>query len=171
MNIINIILYSFKMLYAWMELTLQWNQKLSSTLQCSFLFHINIKFEFQKLKQNITIYYKEKTQWRELTLLMLKLESSRQIRPTPWLLMARLLVLPGHYPPWTCLRRVGSYPPWRRILTTCAIFESRNWRKCKYMQMGHLRRCVCSVNRFCYQLKAKPGNKTAAPPWPDPNIM
>ena len=30
------------------------------------------------------------------------------------------------------------------------------------------RRCVCLVTWFCYQLIAKPGNKTAAPTWPDP---
>ena len=26
---------------------------------------------------------------------------------------------------------------------------------------------LCNVTWFCYQLIAKPGNKTAAPPWPD----
>ena len=30
------------------------------------------------------------------------------------------------------------------------------------------RRCSCLVTWLCYQLIAKPGNKTAAPPWPDP---
>ena len=29
-------------------------------------------------------------------------------------------------------------------------------------------RCGCLLTWFCYQLIAKPGNKTAAPPWPDP---
>ena len=29
-------------------------------------------------------------------------------------------------------------------------------------------RCSCLVTWFCYQLIAKPGNKTAAPLWPDP---
>ena len=32
------------------------------------------------------------------------------------------------------------------------------------------RNCSCLVTRFCYQLIAKPGNKTAAVPWPDPYI-
>ena len=31
------------------------------------------------------------------------------------------------------------------------------------------RRCSCLVTWFCYQLIAKPGNKTAAPSWPDPH--
>ena len=31
-------------------------------------------------------------------------------------------------------------------------------------------RCVSLVTWFCYQLIAKPGNKTAAPPWNDPYI-
>ena len=30
------------------------------------------------------------------------------------------------------------------------------------------RRCDCLVTWFCYQLIAKPGNKAAAPSWPDP---
>ena len=30
------------------------------------------------------------------------------------------------------------------------------------------RNCGCLVTWFCYQLIAKPGNKTAAVPWPDP---
>ena len=29
--------------------------------------------------------------------------------------------------------------------------------------------CGCLVTWFCYQLIAKPGNKTAAVPWPDPD--
>ena len=29
-------------------------------------------------------------------------------------------------------------------------------------------RCGCLVTWFCYQLMAKPGNKTAVPLWPDP---
>ena len=30
------------------------------------------------------------------------------------------------------------------------------------------RRCDCLVTWFCYQMIAKPGNKKAAPSWPDP---
>ena len=32
-------------------------------------------------------------------------------------------------------------------------------------------RCGCLVTWFCYQLIAKPGNKTATPLWPDPSIF
>ena len=32
-------------------------------------------------------------------------------------------------------------------------------------------RCGCLVVWFCYQLIAKPGNKTGAPPWPDPSAQ
>ena len=32
------------------------------------------------------------------------------------------------------------------------------------------RRCGCLVTWFCYHLIAKPGNKTAAPSWPDPYV-
>ena len=31
-------------------------------------------------------------------------------------------------------------------------------------------RCYCLVTWFCYQMIAKPGNKTATPSWPDPII-
>ena len=29
-------------------------------------------------------------------------------------------------------------------------------------------KCGCLITRFCYHLLAKPGNKTATPPWRDP---
>ena len=32
------------------------------------------------------------------------------------------------------------------------------------------RNCGCLVTWFCYQLIAKPGNKIAAVPWPDPSV-
>ena len=32
------------------------------------------------------------------------------------------------------------------------------------------RRCGCLVTWFCYQMIAKPGNKTATPLWPDPYV-
>ena len=32
-------------------------------------------------------------------------------------------------------------------------------------------RCGCLVACFCYHLIAKPGNKTAAPSWPDPYVF
>ena len=31
-------------------------------------------------------------------------------------------------------------------------------------------RCSCLVTWFCYQLIAKPGKKTTAPPWPEPYV-
>ena len=33
------------------------------------------------------------------------------------------------------------------------------------------RNCGCLVTWFCYQLIAKPGNKTATVSWPDPHIL
>ena len=33
------------------------------------------------------------------------------------------------------------------------------------------RNCGCLVTWFCYQLIAKPGNKTATVPWPDPLVV
>ena len=41
-------------------------------------------------------------------------------------------------------------------------------RKCMWVKS---RNCGCLVTWFCYQLIAKPGNKTAAVPWPDPYGM
>ena len=36
-------------------------------------------------------------------------------------------------------------------------------------QVTELRNCSSLVTWFCYQLIAKPGNKTATVPWPDPD--
>ena len=39
---------------------------------------------------------------------------------------------------------------------------------CYFFIWVRSQKCVCLVTWFCYQLIVKPGNKTAAPPWPDP---
>ena len=44
---------------------------------------------------------------------------------------------------------------------------SRKVVKCKYIWVRS-RNCGCRVTWFCYQLIAKPGNKTVTVPWPDP---
>ena len=45
----------------------------------------------------------------------------------------------------------------QEVMTHCSGpgYGSRSWR------------CGCLVTWFCYQLIAKPGNKTAAPQWPE----
>ena len=43
--------------------------------------------------------------------------------------------------------------------------SSRQSDKCIWVRSQN---CVCLVTWFCYQLIAKPGNKTAAVSWPDP---
>ena len=53
---------------------------------------------------------------------------------------------------------------WNQVYTPQSIYDIansiwvRSWN------------CGCLVTRFCYQLTAKPGNKTAAVPWPDPYL-
>ena len=42
------------------------------------------------------------------------------------------------------------------------------WKVIKYRIWVRSGNCGCLVTWFCYQLIAKPGNKTAAVPWPDP---
>ena len=37
--------------------------------------------------------------------------------------------------------------------------------------MGQVTKCGCLVTWFCYQMIAKPDNKTAAPSWPEPYIF
>ena len=55
------------------------------------------------------------------------------------------------------------------ISTTCTISAwLRNDIKVKWVRS---RNCGCLVTWFCYQLIAKPGNKTAAVSWPDPNTL
>ena len=48
------------------------------------------------------------------------------------------------------------------------------WRTWSWLVWGiwvRSRNCGCLVTWICYQLIAKPGNKTAAVPWPDPYLL
>ena len=50
----------------------------------------------------------------------------------------------------------------------CSVLKHANQQD-KGHQIGvRSQRCSCLVTWFCYQLIAKPGNKTAAVSWPDP---
>ena len=42
------------------------------------------------------------------------------------------------------------------------------WYKCIWVRS---RNCGCLITWFCYQLIAKPGNKTATVSWPDPYVQ
>ena len=53
-------------------------------------------------------------------------------------------------------------------LTPVSISEGKV--TCLCTRVGS-RRCGCLVTWFCYQLIAKPGNKTATPPWPNSLIF
>ena len=53
---------------------------------------------------------------------------------------------------------------WLSISYTVMLYAFNKWCPCKVRS----RRCGCLVTWFCYQMIAKPGNKTAAPLWPDP---
>ena len=46
-------------------------------------------------------------------------------------------------------------------------FKQNFWRSAKCIWVRS-RNCGCLVTWFCYQLIAKPGNKTATVSWPDP---
>ena len=50
------------------------------------------------------------------------------------------------------------------------LFKSKRfgWSRVKWFIWVRSRRCGCLVTWFCYQLIAKPGNKTATVSWPDP---
>ena len=47
------------------------------------------------------------------------------------------------------------------------ISHKRTFHMCIWVRS---RNCGCLVTWFCYQLIAKPGNKTAKVPWPDPYL-
>ena len=84
------------------------------------------------------------------------------------LLMPRLLTSPGHQQPWYWLvEYVSPGLTCGEILSTCVTSIWSNDTKCKWVR---LRNCGCLVTWFCYQLIAKPGNKTATVSWPDPSI-
>ena len=65
---------------------------------------------------------------------------------------------------------------WLQIKNCCHIFQEPEW--VNFRDMMHIcfvtwmwvrsRNCGCLVTWFFYQLIAKPGNKTATVPWPDP---
>ena len=58
--------------------------------------------------------------------------------------------------------------------TTSGLHPARDTQECPQVTealnkwVGSWRR-GCLVTWFCYQLTAKPGDKTAPPPWPDPS--
>ena len=62
---------------------------------------------------------------------------------------------------------------WRNCMT-----KASDWKQGFLKSIHHdlftiwirSRRCGCLVTWFCYHLIAKPGNKTAAPSWPDPYL-
>ena len=68
---------------------------------------------------------------------------------------------------------VSSYPSWEKSVLVKGV-PGRN--ECWYIYNNNMynviwvrsRNCGCLVTWFCYQLIAKPGNKTAAVPWPHP---
>ena len=65
--------------------------------------------------------------------------------------------------------KVKLYPlQWQRDLD----LRSPTWGQINFPTHIWLRsrNCGCLVIWFCYQLTAKPGNKTVAVPWPDPYI-
>ena len=76
------------------------------------------------------------------------------------------------------LNLIMFYPMcWYRSITpyaTCYAYSHANvsrsiFSSCVYiMYMIGSRNCVCLVAWVCYQLMARPGGGTAAPPWPDP---
>ena len=87
------------------------------------------------------------------------------------------LVSPRHQQPWYSQGTMGMFSS---SLTTSDILAVRNVIKGNCIAMfsrttQHIiwvrsRRCGCLVTWFCHQLIAKPGNKKAAPSWPDPYV-
>ena len=56
------------------------------------------------------------------------------------------------------------------ILYCCLFSQDIHQRYVFENCMSQTWRCGCLVTWFCCQLIAKPGNKTAAPSWPDPYL-
>ena len=64
---------------------------------------------------------------------------------------------------------VDSLMQWRR---NCIVNDLESRPFCfKHLICVRSRNCGCLVTWFCYQLIAKPGNKTATVPWPDPYTL
>ena len=76
-------------------------------------------------------------------------------RPWPWRQRNRTRTTPSME--WKCRR-------WRaRLGRQCSV---TGFIRCIWVGSQN---CGCLVTWFCYHLIAKPGNKTAAVPWPDPS--
>ena len=57
------------------------------------------------------------------------------------------------------------------VLNQNFMSKLNHYHGCVICTWVRSRNCGCLVTWFCYQLIAKPGNKTAAVPWPDPHIL
>ena len=60
------------------------------------------------------------------------------------------------------------------LCVTCCATTAFTWQAsatCYFCIWVRSRNWGCFVTWFCYQLIAKPGNKTASVPWPDPYIL
>ena len=101
------------------------------------------------------------------TLLALRPEYSGRTRSIQCPPMHWLIASPDHPLPWH-YHKTGPGFKHTRIFTIDPISLLRNYSKCKWERS---RRCGCLVTWFCYHLIAKPGNKTATPSWPGPNIF
>ena len=56
-------------------------------------------------------------------------------------------------------------------MSSCGIIKSVQSVSSELRIWVRSRNCGCLVTWFCYQLIAKPGNKTATVLWPDPDIV
>ena len=71
---------------------------------------------------------------------------------------------------WNYPQVNATRPHWLLVnIGSCSgLVQSATMCYMKYLIWVRSRMCGCLVTWFCYQLIAKPGNKTATPSWPDP---
>ena len=91
------------------------------------------------------------------------------------LLTSRIMAVGGSGKSWGCCGEIWD----GKVVVTPWSLKGKNkwiylinilWKKKQTSKYVWVRswRCACLVNRFCYQMIAKPGNKTSAHSWPDP---
>ena len=65
---------------------------------------------------------------------------------------------------WNCPQEIATEP----VDEMSTLVQVMAWCHQAASNWVRSRNCGCLVTWFCYQLIAKPGNKTATVPWPDP---
>ena len=97
--------------------------------------------------------------------------NAQHIKSLSCLMMSWFLSLSGYHQTWywLCVKE-KFFPSWNESFKELEFQGSEYQVQVLYCIWVRSQRCGCPVTKFCYQMIAKPGNKTAALSWPDPYL-